>query len=201
MTTAPEFLIRDAGIVKDDDQFVVVPFDAAIPYLTSIGSHEQWGRTPFSHRKRWGGGTTQHRKDSKSSALQNYEKKNSVLRISIVENECNADGPKCFNPRLAHYRVLSDRRRYLCEHLQIPESNERATSISKSWLQIVESLFIAPGSGKCGRKKQKEAFWLDGWAGNDTKLIRDYAHQGFRLAGDFSLPRANQAETLMRMEI
>ncbi|KAE8369328.1 hypothetical protein BDV27DRAFT_14322 [Aspergillus caelatus] len=230
MASAPEFLIRDAGIVEDDDQFVVAAFDAAIPYLTSIGSHEQWGTTPFSHRKGWVDETVQQIKDSKSSARQSDNNKNGVLRIFIVEKECNADGPECFDPRLVHYRVSSDRRRYLSvgfafvrenwipsyiesqKHLQIPES-ERESNI---YLEVmvtdcrVGSLRRGAGSALIqgirdyGRKKQKKAFWLDGWAGNDKKLIRYYEHQGFQVVRDFGLPRANQAPwagTLMRMDI
>ncbi|KAB8255971.1 hypothetical protein BDV32DRAFT_106561 [Aspergillus pseudonomiae] len=230
MATSPEFLVRDAGTVDGDDQFVVAAFDAAIPYLTSIGSHEQWGTTPFSHREGWVDETVQQIKDSKSSTPQSDANKNGVLRIFIVEKECHADDPESVDTHPAHYRVSSDRRRYLSvgfafvrenwipgyiesqKHLQVPDS-ERESNI---YLEVmvtdsrVGSLRRGAGSALIrgirdyGHKTQKKAFWLDGWAGNDKKLIRYYEQQGFQVVGDFSLPRANTAPwvgTLMRMDI
>ncbi|KAB8226776.1 hypothetical protein BDV33DRAFT_197766 [Aspergillus novoparasiticus] len=230
MTTSPKFRIRDAGAVEGDDQFVVAAFDAAIPYLTSIGSHEQWGTIPFSHREGWVDETVQQIKDSsKSSALQSDQNKNGVLRIFIVEKECNADGPECFDPQLAHYRVSSDRR-YLSigfafvrenwfpsyiesqTHLQIPESERENNIYLEVMVTDCRAGSLRHGAGSAliqeirdyGRKKQRKTFWLDGWAGNDKKLVRYYENQGFQVVGDFSLPRANKAPwvgTLMRMDI
>ncbi|KAE8324807.1 hypothetical protein BDV39DRAFT_115387 [Aspergillus sergii] len=230
MTASPEFLVRDAGTVEGDDQFVVAAFDAAIPYLTSIGSHEQWGTTPFSHREGWVDETVQQIKDSNSSAVQSEQNKNGVLRIFIVEKECDAGGPESFDSRLVHYRVSSDGRRYLSvgfafvrenwipgyiesqTHLQIPESERENNIYLEVMVTDCRVGSVRRGAGSAliqgirdyGRKKQKKTFWLDGWAGNNRKLVRYYENQGFQGVGDFSLPRANKAPwvgTLMRMDI
>lgn len=46
MSTAPQFHAREAESAAGDGEFIVVAFDSALPYLASIGSHEQWGLTP-----------------------------------------------------------------------------------------------------------------------------------------------------------
>ena len=44
------FHIRDAETSLDDGKFIVDAFDSTLPYLTTIGSGEQWGSVPFSER-------------------------------------------------------------------------------------------------------------------------------------------------------
>jgi hypothetical protein len=93
MPTPPQFLVRDAGTVDDDGSFIISTFDAALPFLDSIGSHEQWGSTPFSHRQSWAEETLQ--------------------RIFIVEREWPAQSAETLDASQAHSRIAVDGQRFL----------------------------------------------------------------------------------------
>jgi hypothetical protein len=49
MTPSNHISIREA--TPADTEFIIASFDAALPYLASIGSEGQWGTEPFSERK------------------------------------------------------------------------------------------------------------------------------------------------------
>jgi len=110
MPTPAQFLIRDAGTVDGDAQFIIPAFDAALPFLDSIGSHEQWGSTPFSHREGWTDETLQQIRESEHYRLTGA---GDAFRIFIVKRECPAEGAKTLDAGQAHFRVAVDGRRFL----------------------------------------------------------------------------------------
>lgn len=117
MPTPPQFLVRDAGTVEGDDPFIISAFDAVLPFLDSIGSHEQWGSTPFSHREGWPEETLQQIGDSERYRLTRAaDGDGDALRIFIVERQWPAGGAETLDAgqsRQTHSRVEVDGRRFL----------------------------------------------------------------------------------------
>ncbi|CZT42962.1 uncharacterized protein RSE6_02932 [Rhynchosporium secalis] len=94
-------------------------------------------------------------------------------------------------------------------HISISDT-ERVSSI---YLEVmVSDPLIGKGAGKAliegvcefGRSLGKTVLYVDGWAGNEKKLIRGklsgfgryYEKQGFQLIADFSLPRKGKVPWL-----
>lgn len=112
MPTPPQFLVRDAGAVDSDGPFVISTFDAALPFLDSIGNHEQLGSTPFSHRQGWAKEILQQIRDSEHDRLTGNGD-GGGLRIFIVERECPAQGAETLDVGQVHSRVAVDGLRFL----------------------------------------------------------------------------------------
>lgn len=194
-TTPPQFLFREAGLSDTDGPFIISAFDAALPYLESIGSHEQWGSTPFSQREGWVEETLQQITDSERYRLTGESRdEGGRLRIFIVERENPAEGVD--NQHVSSRTV--DGRRFLSvglafvyenwipsyitaqSHLHIGDA-ERESSI---YLEVVVTDSrvgdLCRGAGAAllrgvrdfGKKIGTKVLLLDGWAGNDRKLIR-----------------------------
>ena len=109
MSASPQFLVRKAGSIYSDDQFIISAFDRAPLFLASMGSHEQWGSTPFSHRDGWVEetlGQIRNAEDYDSSDKGN----GNGLHILIVETEWPALGAEIPD---VHSRVALDGKRYL----------------------------------------------------------------------------------------
>lgn len=87
MSSPPRFHVREADSAAQDVEFIIAAFDSALPYLASIGSHEQWGLTPFSERDGWVAETMQQIQDAEAYRLTG---EGDVLRIFIVEAEVTA---------------------------------------------------------------------------------------------------------------
>lgn len=88
MSNSPKFNVREADNTARDGEFIIAAFDSALPYLASIGSHEQWGLTPFSERDGWVAETMQQIQDAETYRLTG---KGDAVRIFIVEAEVPAE--------------------------------------------------------------------------------------------------------------
>jgi hypothetical protein len=197
MPTPPQFLVRDAGTVDDDGSFIISTFDAALPFLDSIGSHEQWGSTPFSHRQSWAEETLQQIRDSEHYRLTSNGDGDG-LRIFIVEREWPAQSAETLDASQAHSRIAVDGQRFLSvgfafvrenwfpsyitsqRHLQI-EDAERETIVYLE-VMVTDSRVgtLRRGAGAAlirsirdhSHSRGKKVLYMDGWAGNEKKLIR-----------------------------
>lgn len=89
MSNPSQFHIREAESALGDGEFIIAAFDSAIPYLASIGSHEQWGSIPFSQRNGW---TTETLQQIKDVELYRLTGKDEAFRIFIVEAEVPPHG-------------------------------------------------------------------------------------------------------------
>jgi hypothetical protein len=199
MSTPPQFLVRDAGTEEGDGPFIISAFDSALPFLESIGSHEQWGSTPFSHRAGWAEETLQQIKDAERSRLTGAGDKD-ALRMFIVEREwpAEAESAEILDAGQVHSRVAVDGRRFLSvgfaffredwvppsvtsqRHLQIGDAERRSlvyleviiTDSRVGSLRRGAGAALIRGIRDYGRSRQKKAFYVDGWAGNERKLIK-----------------------------
>ncbi|KAJ4404815.1 hypothetical protein N0V82_010420 [Gnomoniopsis sp. IMI 355080] len=250
MTTRPPFQVREAESSFSDDKFVVAAFDSSLPYLASIGSQEMWGSTPFSERDGWAAETSQQVQDAETFRLTGQGE---ALRIFVVEAEVlpDADGREVQQGSELNSRVRpEDGKRLVAvgfafvredwvppyvasqEHLV----GELAGADSCLYIEAMVADYrvsgpLRKGSGSAlvqaikeyGLKTQRRALFVDGWAGNDRKLVRlvldrspipvlrglkwlnsYYTRQGFRVVGDFSLARKDKAPwlgTLLRMQV
>ncbi|KAL2072899.1 hypothetical protein VTL71DRAFT_12242 [Oculimacula yallundae] len=189
-----QFKFREA--VDTDGPFIVSTFDAALLYLASIGSHEQWGSVPFSRQEGWVEETMQQLVDSEHHRLTGKKGSgdNGGLRIFVVELECQIEATE---PKHGSCRIVDGCRfllagvafvreqwipSYIAEqsHIQIGDA-ERASSI---YLEVMVSdnrigelnrgagPALIRGVREFGRKLGKKVLYVDGWAGNERKLIR-----------------------------
>jgi hypothetical protein len=197
MPTSPQFLVRDAGTVEGDGPFIISAFDAALPFLDSIGSHEQWGSTPFSHREGWAEETLQQIRDSEHYRLKGAGD-GDALRIFIVEREWPAGGAETLDAGQAHSRVAVDGRRFLSvgfafvrenwvpsyitsqRHLHIGDAERGSVVYLEVMVSDSRVGSLRRGAGAAlirsirdySRSRQKKALYVDGWAGNEKKLIK-----------------------------
>lgn len=161
MTTPPKFHIRLASTTKGDPEFIIKAFDSAIPYLASIGSHEQWGPIPFSEREGWTAETLQQVRDGEDA-----------LQIFIVEAEGEVPVGFAFvrENHVPEYILSQD-------HIAIDDADKN----SCVYIEVIVRVPGAAGAGagaaliqgirEFGRGRGKRAMFMDGWAGNERKLI------------------------------
>ncbi|KAF1948823.1 hypothetical protein CC80DRAFT_458535 [Byssothecium circinans] len=226
MATQSQFLVREVENVDGDGLFITSAFDAALPFLHSIGSHDQWGSTPFSHQQGWAEETLRRIREAKQNYLAGNGNSDG-LRIFIVERVCSAQVTDVLG---AQYRIAVDGRRLLSvgfafvrenwfpsyitaqEHLHMGEAERGAFLYLEVIVTDSRVGNIRRGAGASlirsirdyGRSRGKTKLYLDSWAGNDRKLVKYYEQQGFEVVGDFELPRANKIPwlgTLMRINI
>ncbi len=201
MNSISPFLVRQHETGDLDGPFIISAFDAAIPFLESVGSSEQWGSIPFSHREGWIEETMSQIKESEHSHVMSESEEN-CLHIFIVEREWpqqSVDIPG------AHYRTAVDGRRFLSVGFAFIRENwfpsyitshkgmqiQQAELRNSVYLEVMvtDSRVGSPcrGAGAAlilairdyGRSREKRAFYLDGWAGNERKLIRFVFHHVF----------------------
>ncbi|KAI9739842.1 MAG: hypothetical protein M1818_004898 [Claussenomyces sp. TS43310] len=184
---------QDAGTVDGD--FIISVFDAALPFLDSIGSHEQWGSTPFSHRKGWAEETLQQIRDSEHYRLTGA---GDASRIFIVEREWPPKSAEILDVNQVHSRVAVDGQRFLAvgfafvrenwipsyimsqHHLHIGDAEREsavyfevlATDRRVGSLGRGAGVVLIRGVRNYSRSRQKQMLYMDGWAGNEKKLVR-----------------------------
>jgi hypothetical protein len=197
MLTPPPFLVRDAGAVEGDGPFIISAFDSALPFLDSIGCHEQWGSTPFSHRAGWAEETLQQIRDAEHYRLTGAGD-GDALRMFIVEREWPAEGAETLDAGQVHSRVAVDGRRFLSvgfvffredwvpsyiasqRHLHIGDAERRSlvylevmvTDSRVGGLRRGAGAALIRGVRDYGRSRQKTALYVDGWGGNERKLVK-----------------------------
>lgn len=210
MSSPAKFHVREADSAAHDGEFIIAAFDSALPYLASIGSHEQWGLTPFSERKGWAAETMQQIQDAETYRLTGQ---GDARHIFIVDAEVPAQldgGDKGEKPgvgfqKLAdgrheqHFRIISGQPKsvlpvgfafvredhipgYILRQQHITIRNTEQASSAYIEVMVADQRVgraIRKGSGAAliqgihefGRKATKKSLFIDGWAGNDKKLI------------------------------
>ena len=195
MSAPYKFSIRDAGLAEGDDSFVISVFDASLPYLESIGSLAQWGSTPFSQRPGWVGETQRQVRESERSRISGTT---DALRILIVEAELVEQASAALDLKNMHSRVSDDGRFFVSLGFAFVRGNWFPTYLPAATVpqvaqpELEESLYVEvmvsdnrakdlfggvgtallQGVQDYGRSRGKKALYLDGWAGNERKLIR-----------------------------
>lgn len=195
MSAPYPFSIRDAGLVEGDDSFVISVFDASLPYLESIGSLAQWGSTPFSQQPGWVESTQGQIRESERNRISDTT---DALRILIVEAELVEHAIAAPDLKDMHSRVSNDGRCFVSVGFAFVRGNwfptylPAATIPQAGQFKPEESLYVEVmvsdnrtkdlfcGVGAAllqevrnyGRSRGKKALYLDGWAGNERKLIR-----------------------------
>lgn len=194
MSSPDQFSLRDATLVQDE-AFIISVFDASLPFLESVGSQAQWGSTPFSHRPGWDTETQTQIQESEQNAASNTT---DALRILILEVEVTQHAIKAIDTKNVHMRTTEDgychvavgfafvRGNWLPKYL--PEvAVEQAGHVPREESLYVEVMvsdsrvkdrFRGVGATllrevrQWGRSREKKVLYLDGWAGNERKLIR-----------------------------
>lgn len=195
MSAPYKFSIRDAGLAEGDDSFVISVFDASLPYLESIGSLAQWGSTPFSQRPGWVKETQRQVRESERSRISGTT---DALRILIVEAELVEQASAALDLKNMHSRVSDDGRFFVSLGFAFVRGNWFPTYLPAATVpqvaqpELEESLYVEvmvsdnrtkdlfggvgaallQGVQDYGRSRGKKALYLDGWAGNEKKLIR-----------------------------
>ncbi|OJJ69018.1 hypothetical protein ASPBRDRAFT_46300 [Aspergillus brasiliensis CBS 101740] len=236
------FHLRPAKPTPTDHAFILSTFDSSLPFLASIGSHEQWGKTPFSQRGDFSEATLKELNSSEEYRLTGTSSIDGNLRIFIAERELfhhhhHNDGNE--EETSEFVRVTSDGRRFLPVgfgyvrenwvpkyvkvqmHLPMPDVDisgnggggflyievmvtDRSGGDDRRELSRGAGAALIKGIKEYGEARGMKTLWVDGWAGNERKLIRYYEQQGFRAVGEWSHIRANNVPwlgTLMCMDI
>ncbi|KAH7074196.1 hypothetical protein FB567DRAFT_191426 [Paraphoma chrysanthemicola] len=214
MSVPYQFSIRDASLAEGDDVFITSVFDASLPYLESIGSQAQWGSIPFSQRADWIEETKQQIQESQRNRISDVT---DALHVLILEAEFVEQETVARDLKDMHSRVSKDGRCYVSVGFAFARGSWFPTYLPAAIISQLEqtreeSLYVEVmvsdsrtkdtfrGAGaallqelqKYAHSCGKKALYLDGWAGNDRKLIRYYEQQGFQKVEDFSLPRKNK---------
>ncbi|ROV99256.1 hypothetical protein VSDG_04038 [Cytospora chrysosperma] len=95
---------------------------------------------------------------------------------------------------------LEDAERSPCVYIEVMVADHRVSSEFRkgSGAALIQRI------KEYGQRTHRRALFVDGWAGNDKRLISYYTRQGFQVIDDFSLPRKDKAPwlgTLLRMEV
>lgn len=203
MSSSPRYHVRQAdSATPRDGEFIVAAFDSTLPYLASIGSHEQWGLTPFFQREGWTDETLGQVKDAETYRLTGM---GDALRIFIVEayvrddplDAEDAGGPGSVLGDGAHGESVDGhavsvgfafvRENWLPgyiisqDHLTVEDGDRESClyiEVMAADHRVDEA--IRKGSGAAliqgikeyGRETGKQKLFVDGWAGNGKQLIR-----------------------------
>ncbi|GLB11268.1 hypothetical protein AtubIFM57258_008135 [Aspergillus tubingensis] len=116
MTTpsTPPFHFRPAKPTPTDHAFILSAFDSSLPFLASIGSLDQWGKTPFSQRGGFAEATLKELNYSEEFRLTGTSGLDSNLRMFIAERELYQQQQHDEGQLQAEFvRVTPDGRRFL----------------------------------------------------------------------------------------
>lgn len=210
MSSPPKFHVREAESAARDGEFIIAAFDSALPYLASIGSHEQWGLTPFSDREGWAAETMQQIQDAETYRLTGQGDAQHIFIVEVeflaqhdagdrgerpdVGFQKSADGrheqhsrnisgqPKSALPvgfafvredcipdyilRQQHI-TIRDAEQASCAYIEVMVADHRVDSAVRKG----SGAALIQGVQEFGRKATKTSLFIDGWAGNDKKLI------------------------------
>jgi hypothetical protein len=194
MTSPDHFNMRDASLAKDKT-FIVSVFDASLPYMASIGSQAQWGSTPFSQRPGWIDETRRQIQESEQNSISNIT---DALRILVLEVEVTKQGFHDIDCKDMHSRTGDDGRCFVAVgfafvrgnwlpkylHASVIAKIDQARLNETLYVEIMVSdnrmndRFRGIGAALLREVRQwgcswgKKTLYLDGWAGNERKLIR-----------------------------
>ncbi|GAQ40816.1 hypothetical protein AKAW_08649 [Aspergillus niger] len=198
-STSP-FHLRPAKPTPTDHAFILSAFDSSLPFLASIGSLDQWGKTPFSQRGDFAEATLKELNYSEEFRLTGTSGLDSNLRMFISERELHQqhdDGQL----QAEFVRVTPDGRRFLPvgvayvrenwvptyvktqTHLPMPDVNHGGGGFLYLEVMVTDNREdrreLSRGAGAAlirgireyGEARGMRALWVDGWAGNERKLI------------------------------
>lgn len=112
-STSP-FHLRPAKPTPIDHAFILSAFDSSLPFLASIGSLDQWGKTPFSQRGDFAEATLKELNYSEEFRLTGTSGLDSNLRMFIAERELHQQQQHDGGQLQAEFvRVTPDGRRFL----------------------------------------------------------------------------------------
>lgn len=186
MTSSTKFHVRQAETAKGDGEFIIAAFDSALPYLASIGSQEQWGLIPLSKRDGWSAETLQQVADAEVYRLTGA---GDALRIFIVEAilpQERGTHNSLIDPEIAVPVAFAFVREDFIPEYVLPQDHLRIEDAESCvYIEVMVANHqidntLRQGSGgafirevkNLGRKQNREVLFVDGWAGNDRKLIR-----------------------------
>lgn len=246
MSLVDHFTMRDASLVKDK-AFIVSVFDSSLPYMASFGSQAQWGSMPFSQRPGWIDETQRQIQESEQNSISNTA---DALRILALEVEVTKQGVHDIDCKDMQSRTGDDGRclvavgfafvrgnwlpnylhTYVIAKIDLAHLDETlyvevmvSDSRMRDWIRGIGAALLCEVR-KRGYSRGKKTLYLDGWAGNERKLIeqipfsicgydavltrilycRYYERQDFHVVANFSLPRASKdpwVGTLMSPEM
>ena len=193
MSSQPHFSLRDATLAQDE-AFIVSTFDASISYLESIGSQAQWGTTPFSSRPGWLSETSSQILEASQNAALNTT---DALCILILEAYVRKEELEVLEAEDGYERKEVESARVplgfaFVRGNWLPKYLPASAVEQLGQVRLEDSLYIEVivsdshlrdrfhGIGAAmlrevrewGRSRGKKALYLDGWAGNERKLIR-----------------------------
>ena len=194
MSPANNFSIRDASLARDKG-FIVSVFDGSLPYMVSIGSQAQWGSTPFSQRPGWIDETQQQIQDSELSSISNTTDalRVLILEVEVTKQEFHDLHRENIHSRTGHggfYYIAAGfafvRGHWLPKYLpasviaQVDQAHLNETLYVEVMVSDSGMRDLFPGIGAAllrevriwGYSRGKTALYLDGWSGNERKLIR-----------------------------
>jgi hypothetical protein len=194
MSSPNHFFVRDATLAQDE-AFVISVFDASLPYLSSLGSQAQWGSIPFSQRPGWIDETQRQMREAEQNAVSNTT---DALRILVLEAEFSKQDVAAFDCKDVYLSTVDDGRCRVAVGFAfvrgnwLPKYLPKAAVDQSGQVRREESLYVEVmvsdnrikdgirGVGaallrelrRWGCSRGKKVLYLDGWAGNERKLIR-----------------------------
>jgi hypothetical protein len=195
------FQIRDAGLTPDDEDFIIEAFDSTLPFLASVGSGAQWGSTPFSEisgfRDQIKGQLEKSEKHRKAGEGEHVR----VFIAEVEQDVSSALSPdQAEGGDTLRYRTDADGKRflsvgaavmqdhfvtYITQHeLLAPLVADAISNADFLYLKIMVTDHRAGGARKGAgsaiidkmkdytAQSGKKTLFVDGWRGNDGRLIK-----------------------------
>jgi len=187
-------LTRDAETSPGDGQFIVDAFDSTLPYLTSIGSGEQWGSVPFSERP----GFIQETLDSVSQSEEFCRTgTGEAIRVLLCEFEITQEllptGSRIRTDDSGNLvcsvgtAVLRENwiPSYISEHITLNDRlAEQRLKDGFIYLEVMVTDYrlglyrrgagaaLIQAAKEYGKLKGKKILYVDAWAGNGRRLVQ-----------------------------
>ncbi|KAH9219117.1 acetyltransferase [Leptodontidium sp. 2 PMI_412] len=222
----PIISVREAKKSQGDAEFIVEAFDSTLHYLASIGSGEQWGSVPFSQRDGFVQETLDSIEQSETFSNTGMGRATCVF-IAEVEVEVGIGGVESLLSGVRSRRDENDKLllsvgtatvhgdwfpEYLISQVGLGVADVRDFLYVEVMVTDHRTGSFRRGAGGALMKRIKEyglamgkkSLYVDGWAGNDRKLIHYYEHLGFRIVREFSMERKNGSiwpGTLLKMNL
>ncbi|KAI3325162.1 acetyltransferase [Xylariaceae sp. AK1471] len=227
MSTTPTFHVRGLGERLKDKQFILDAFDSSLPQLAKIGSGNQWGSELFSKRP-----DIEDRLKIFQAKRYQETGEGDPVRIFIIEAEIPPLGADEL-PASGYVRTDDAGKKFLAvgsamlsEGKYPPyvglyaDKNTVGKELSGTqdyvyldglitdyrtgpWRKGAGAALIEHCRQYC-RERGKPILYLDGYSGNDRKLVRYYESQGFSVVDYFETPKPDGSTwpgAFLRMDV